>query len=41
MTGPTDDGHATEGRRGRRDAAPGPSTVAGHVGALPLVEQAP
>ena len=41
MTGPTDDGQATAGRRGRRDAAPGPSTVAGHVGALPLVEHAP
>ena len=34
-------GQATAGRRGRRDAAPGPSTVAGHVGALPLVDHAP
>jgi ABC-2 type transport system permease protein len=41
MTGPTDEGRAAAGRRGRRDAAPGPSTVAGHVGALPLVEHAP
>ena len=29
------------GRRGRRDAVQEPSTVAGHVGALPLVEHAP
>ena len=32
---------ASAGRRSRRDAAHGPSTVAGHVGALPLVEHAP
>ena len=34
-------GQGAAGRRSRRDTGQGPSTVAGHVGALPLVEHAP
>jgi ABC-2 type transport system permease protein len=41
MTTPPAPDNVAAGRRSRRDTGQGPSTVAGHVGALPLVEHAP